>query len=359
LAKQVAVAMSGGVDSSVAAYLLKKDGHRPVGVNLKLWEDKRAPYQNEAIEGARRVANQLEIPFYCFDFSSNFQQEVIDYFCQEYLKGRTPNPCIVCNQKIKFGRLLEAVEKLGIHLLATGHYATVKYNREKHRYLLKKGEDSEKDQSYFLFSLTQRQLSQTLFPLARWTKERTRVLARELSFPNWDREESQEICFIPGNDYNLFLKGRLPELIKPGPILTKKDKVIGRHPGIAFFTVGQRRGLGIGSDKPLYVVSIDRQRNALVVAEREQTYARGLTASHLNWLAWERLDKAITCKAKIRSQHKPAEVVVHPRNGERVTVLFDSPQKAPTPGQAIVFYRENLVLGGGWIDKCILRDLPL
>jgi len=353
LPKKVLVAMSGGVDSSVAAYLLKKSGYQPIGVSLKLWEAKESPCGNEAMEKAQRVASQLKIPFHYFDFTRDFQQEVINYFCQEYLRGRTPNPCVICNQKIKFGCLLRVAEKLGIHLIATGHYAMIQFDKERQRYLLKKGQDIGKDQSYFLFSLSQKQLSQTLFPLACLTKHRIRALARELNFPNWDRRESQEICFIPKNDYNLFLRARLPELIKPGPILTKKGQVIGRHPGIAFFTVGQRRGLGIAGERPLYVVSIDIERNALIVAEREETYAQGLIASHLNWVAWEKLDKTITCKAKIRYQHEPAEALVHPLNDGQVKVFFNSPQKAPTPGQAIVFYQENLVLGGGWIDKPI------
>ncbi len=353
--KRVLVAMSGGVDSSVTAALLLEEGYEVIGITLRLMgaEEKGSGRQGccglEAMEEVRRVAGELGIPSYILDFEEEFEQEVMEYFCREYACGRTPNPCIPCNQKLKFGKLLEKARGWGIDLIASGHYARVSYDEERGRYLLKRGVDGTKDQSYVLFNLTQEQLRHLLLPLGGLEKKKVRERAKELGLRVHNRPDSQDICFIPNGDYGSFLHRRMPEIIKPGPILDQKGKVLGRHKGIHLFTVGQRRGLGIAAGKPLYVISIDRDEGTIIVAGEEALYRSELIAAGMNWITREGLTGPLPVKAKIRYRHTPAEATLIPLKEGEVKVKFSSPQKAITPGQAVVFYQGEEVLGGGWI----------
>ncbi len=338
--KRVLIGMSGGVDSSVAASLLKKR-YEVIGIHLKM----ACALSTE--KPARSTASKLDIPFYSLNLKKEFEKKVIDYFIREYSKGCTPNPCIVCNKEIKFKALLKKAKELKADYIATGHYAKVAYNKKRKRYLLKKGRDKKKDQSYVLCGLDQKQLKHTLFPLANFTKEEVKEKAKELGIHN--RPSSQEICFVPNTDYHRFLKKRMStDRLKGGLIVDRGGEVLGKHKGIAFYTIGQRRGLGIATGKPLYIVAIDSGRDVIVVGSGEEILRDELIAKDVNWVAIDRLKKSIKARAKIRYQHREAEATVIPlSNG--VKVKFKRPQRAITPGQAVVFYDKNIVLGGGWI----------
>jgi len=357
---KVVVAMSGGVDSSVAAAILKEEGHQVIGVTMQIWpSDKQACEVDRfdgccglsAVEDAKRAAYKLGIPHYVMNFRDVFAQKVIAHFCQEYSLGRTPNPCIRCNQYIKFDALLDRARGLGADFVATGHHARIKKDEASGRYLLKKGNDRRKDQSYVLYPLTQEQLEHSLLPIGNFTKERVREIARELGLPAAAKPESQEICFIPDDDYPRFLEEYVPQAIKPGPILDKEGNILGEHRGILFYTVGQRKGLGIAAKEPFYVTAIDRERNTLIVGNKEDVYGNKLIASKLNWIAIESLKQPITVKAKIRYRHQEAEAEVAPLDEDQVYVEFKAPQMAITPGQAIVFYDGDSVVGGGTIEQ--------
>ena len=351
--------MSGGVDSSVAAALLKKEGHEVVGATLRLWMPsdgknngngrKSSPGLN-AIADARKAAEKLGIPHHVMDLRDVFARTIIADFCEEYRSGRTPNPCVRCNQFIKFGILREKARELGADFLATGHYARVETDGSG-RFLLKKGQDHLKDQSYFLCRLTQEQLSHTLFPLGGLTKAKVRQIARELELPIAERPESQEICFIPDDDYAGFLKAHAAVSVTRGPILDIKGNVLGEHRGIMFYTVGQRKGLGIAAAEPLYVTAVDPARNAVVVGAKEQTYAAELVAGELNWIAISPPQQPINVRARIRHRHPEAEATVTPLDATRVDVKFAEPQMAVTPGQTVVFYDGDTIIGGGTIIK--------
>jgi tRNA-specific 2-thiouridylase len=354
---KVVVAMSGGVDSSVAAALLKEKGYEVTGVTMKIWAGEAfpeegarhacyGPGEEEDIEDARKIAQVLGIPFYTFNLVQEYRHEVLDYFCQEYLSGRTPNPCVRCNQVVKFGALLQKVWNSGLTFdyFATGHYAQVEYDETIRRYLLKKGKDKAKDQSYFLCALSQEQLGRSLFPLGSYTKKEVRKMARAFGFSVADKPESQN--FIAGGYFPLV---RLSA--RPGPILDRQGNILGEHRGIPFYTVGQRRGLGIAAGEPLYVTAIDQERNALIVGPKEEVYGDELIASGLNWIAIAELKRPLEVKAKIRYAHKEAEAVVTPLDKEKVQVKFKQPQMAITPGQVIVFYDGEVVIGGGVIEK--------
>ncbi|MDI6704328.1 MAG: tRNA 2-thiouridine(34) synthase MnmA [bacterium] len=354
--KRVVVAMSGGVDSNVAAYLLLKSGYEVIGITMDLFrsscqiDNPRTCCSLQAFEDARDAAERLGISHFIFDLKEEFEKEVVNYFLEEYLHGRTPNPCIRCNERIKFGTLLKKAKELKADYVATGHYARVEYDEENGHYLLKKGVDSRKDQSYVLFSLRQEQLKYILFPLGEFTKTDVRKIAQDLGLKVYDKPESQEICFIHDNDYRRFLKGRGVQE-KHGPIMDNQDKVLGEHHGIQNYTIGQRKGLGIVHGKPLYTIKIDRDRNAVIVGDKEDLFQNELIASHVNWIAWEPSNEPITAKAKIRYSHKESPAKIFPLSHGKAKVRFDSPQPSITPGQAVVFYQDDLVLGGGWIEQ--------
>jgi tRNA-specific 2-thiouridylase len=357
---KVVIAMSGGVDSSVAAALLKKEGHEVIGVTMQLWprsDDKHGGNGSrgccglDAIEDARRVAYRLGIPHYVMDFRDIFARRVIADFCREYGQGRTPNPCVACNNDIKFGVLRERAAELGADFIATGHYARIEVDETAGTCLLKKGADARKDQSYFLCRLTREQLGHTLFPVGNLTKDKVRQTAREMQLPVASRPESQEICFVPDDNYMEFLKDYLPQASRPGPILDERGNILGQHRGITAYTIGQRRGLGIAAAEPLYVTAIEPGRNAVVVGTREQTYGTELVAGNLNWIATDRPERPIRVKARVRYRHTEAAATVSPLDKDHLYVKFAEPQMAITPGQTVAFYDGDTVIGGGTIMR--------
>ncbi|MEE8469754.1 MAG: tRNA 2-thiouridine(34) synthase MnmA [Dehalococcoidia bacterium] len=354
---RVAVGMSGGTDSSVAAALLKAQGHEVIGVTMTTWGGEPSPAgearhgcygpgEAEDVEDARRVAGIVGIPFHAFDLTTEYRSEVLDYFREEYSVGRTPNPCVRCNRRIKFGTLLRKVRESGIECdyFATGHYARVEHEDGRGRYLLRKAGDSRKDQSYFLCALTQEQLGRSLFPIGEYTKEQVRNMASEFGLGVEDRLESQD--FFDGGVSSLLGTGA-----HPGPILNRKGDVLGQHRGIPFYTIGQRRGLGVAAREPMYVTSIDPDRNSIVVGALDEVYDDTLIASELNWIAVEGLREPIEAKARIRYNHQEAEAVISPLDADRVHVKFRERQMAITPGQAVVFYEDDIVIGGGTIER--------
>jgi tRNA-uridine 2-sulfurtransferase len=354
---RVVVGMSGGVDSSATAALLLGQGYDVVGITLKLWpqdcvsraEDKCCGPQ--AVTDARAVCHKLGVPYYLIDEAEEFEKKVIHYFAQEYKAGRTPNPCVMCNQNLKFGRLIERAEQLGAGYIATGHFARLEKSADGARTLLKRGRDQRKDQSYFLFSLRQDQLSRALFPLGDKTKSDTREVARHCSLKTADKEESMEICFVPDKDYGRFLQqAHLAEKHK-GEIVDLHGHVLGHHEGIEFYTIGQRKGLGISSTKPLYVVELDPGQNRVVVGDETALECDEFTVDRCNWIPFDRLEAPLEVTAKIRYNHPGTAATVTPVENGRTKVKLHTPQRAITPGQAAVFYQDDVVLGGGWIMR--------
>jgi len=360
--------MSGGVDSSVAAYLLKKQGHDVIGLTFRNWpQDCFSGAENkccgpQAVTDARMVAHALGIPHYVVDEIDSFQRDVIDYFVAEYRNGRTPNPCVVCNEKIKFGALLQKAQALGADYIATGHYARISRadvspaspsdlrRPGRPRHYLRKGRDEHKDQSYFLFSLRQDQLAHSLFPLGDLSKETTRAIAAGLGLKTHGKVESQEICFVPDKDYARFLRDgvKLPD--RQGEIVTRDGRLLGHHDGIQYFTIGQREGLNLGGQKqPLYVVALDAAANRVIVGTGDELMRDRFEVANCSWLAIDEPDAPAEVTVKIRYNHKGCSAVVERVGRERVSVRLREPQRAITPGQAAVFYRDDLVLGGGWI----------
>ncbi len=342
-----AVAMSGGVDSSVCAALLKKEGHEVIGLTMQVMPSE------DAANAAREVAQVLDIPHHTFDFRDVFTKQIISDFCRQYSLGRTPNPCVRCNRVIKFGALLEKAKELGSVAMATGHYARIEKRPSASRFILKKGVDRKRDQSYFLYKLTQAQLADAVFPLGNLTKDKVRKMALDMRLPAANRKESREICFIPENDYPRFLRKHLPSEIKSGQIADKQGNVLGKHNGIIDYTIGQRKGLGISSKEPLYVVDINSQTNTVIVGGKQDVYASEFIATDLNWIAFERLTISLTLKAKIRYLHPEAESVITPIENNKVDVKFAEPQMAITPGQAAVFYDDDMIVGGGTIERVL------
>ena len=346
--KKVLVAMSGGIDSSVAAFFLKEKGFKVIGATLKLWQF----ISNRTIK-AKRVAGKLDIPHYLFDVEDIFKEKIIDSFCKEYQRGITPNPCIRCNQYIKFEYLLKKAKELGIEFVATGHYARIEYDKSRKKYLLKKAVDSKKDQSYVLYPLRQNQLKRILLPLGDYTKKEVKKKARELALSVESEKESQEICFVPGNDYRKFLKDWIPEAARTGSILNDEGEILGKHSGIAFYTIGQRRGLGISNQEPLYVTALEPKSNTVFVAPEKNLYQDELIARAVSYICEENIPEGFTVKAKIRYLHQGAEANLFPLRENKVLVKFKEAQRAITPGQAVVFYDGDIVLGGGIIKKMV------
>ncbi|MFH1710117.1 MAG: tRNA 2-thiouridine(34) synthase MnmA [bacterium] len=344
MTKRIVVAMSGGVDSSVAAALLKKEGHDVIGITMQIWpraEKGDSCCSLSAVEDARRVANKLGIPYYVLDFQKIFKRNVIDYFISEYNLGRTPNPCVRCNQSIKFDALLKKSKDLGADYLATGHYARIE--KKSGRYILKKGVDPKKDQSYFLYPLSQEALSRTIFPLGDMTKQEIRKLAKKFKLKVADKKESQEICFVDGDFGKLFSA-------KKGNIVDLDGKVLGKHKGYQLYTIGQRRGLGLSRKDPAYVAKIDPKTNTVAVGDRGDVYSDDLTAGELNWVSLSKLDASAKVTAKIRYNSPGAEAEIRPIAKGKVKVTFSKPQFAITPGQSVVFYDGDSVVGGGIIE---------
>ncbi|MFQ5897140.1 MAG: tRNA 2-thiouridine(34) synthase MnmA [Candidatus Methylomirabilia bacterium] len=357
-AERIVVGMSGGVDSSVAAALLVEQGHEVVGVTLRVWpwrepENPRERFGSccspETVEDARQVARRLAIPYYLLNHEREFDRTVIADFAGEYLAGRTPSPCVVCNREVKFGTLLGRALAWEATAVATGHYARITRDPLTGRHLLFKGKDPRKDQSDFLWPLRQSQLAAARFPVGELTKEEVRAKARALRLPVADKPESQEICFIPDGDYREFLRRRIPEAFVPGPIEDRQGRVLGTHQGLAAYTVGQRRNLGLCSDRPLYVLSVDSARNTLVVGEGGELEHARLVATSVNFIPFDHLGEELGVFAKIRHRHLPAAATLRPLGRDRVEVSFDTPQRAITPGQSVVFYQDDLVVGGGII----------
>ncbi len=354
---RVLCGMSGGVDSSAAAVLLQEQGYEVVGVTLKLWpqdcvsraEDKCCGPQ--AVSDARSVCHNLGIRYYLIDEAGDFQKHVIGYFADEYKAGRTPNPCVMCNEHLKFGRLIDRANQLGADYIATGHFARVEKDEATGRHLLYRGHDEHKDQTYFLFSLRQDQLARALFPLGEKTKSDTREVARECNLKTADKEESMEICFVPDNDYGGFLqKAGLAEKHR-GEIVDLQGRVLGHHDGIEFYTVGQRKGLGISAPNPLYVLELNAEENRVVVGLVENLESDTFEVERCNWIAFEDLTESIEVTTRIRYNHSGTMATVEPGENGRATVRLHTSQRAIAPGQACVFYQDDLVVGGGWITR--------
>lgn len=348
--------MSGGVDSSVAAYLLKEAGYDVIGVTMKIWENvDQCDLEKEggccglsAVEDARRVAQKLDIPYYVMNFEQPFQQNVIDYFVKEYTLGRTPNPCIACNRYVKWESLLERSMEIGATYIATGHYARI-VKLDNGRYTLQKSVTAAKDQTYALYNLTQDQLSRTLMPVGDYTKDQIREIATAIGLNVADKKDSQEICFIPDDDYATFVKDRAQEAIPPGNFVDEKGSVLGRHKGIIHYTIGQRKGLEIACGVPMYVKEIRAAENQVVLAEGDQLFSKSLLANRLNFMAEATVDETKSLQAKIRYSGQGVPVSVELLEEDLMRVTFETPVRAITPGQAVVLYDGDLVYGGGTI----------
>jgi tRNA-uridine 2-sulfurtransferase len=363
----IAVAMSGGVDSSAVAALLHAQGHELIGLTLQLWNQRRLAGREgmpESVQGrccsiddvydARRVAEQLGIPYYLVNAQDRFEDEVVRPFVAEYLAGRTPIPCTLCNNHLKFDQLLVTARQIGADRIATGHYARNRFDEARNRWVLSRPADRSKDQTYFLFGLTQDQLSRTLFPLGEMQKPAVREMAAGHGLELAQKPDSQEICFIPGGSYSQFLKAYLDEQGRElpdstGELVSSSGEVLGHHEGIHGFTVGQRKGLGINSPSPLYVLNIHPDSHAVEVGTDDQLYTRTLTADRLNWVSIPEPTEPIRVTIKIRHRHEPAPATLRVTDDDRIEATFDEPQRAITPGQSAVFYQEDEVAGGGWI----------
>jgi tRNA-specific 2-thiouridylase len=370
----IAVAMSGGVDSSAVAAMLRAEGRNVIGLTMQLWNQRRlAGHEGmpESVQGrccsiddvydARRVAETLGIPYYVVNHEERFERDVVRPFVEEYLAGRTPIPCSLCNNHLKFDQLLIVARQIGADQIATGHYAQVAFDEPLGRWLLKRPADQSKDQTYFLFGLTQEQLSRTLFPLGGMTKPEVRELARKHSLAIAEKPDSQEICFVPGGDYKRFLEAYLTEqgnassgmstATIAGEMVTTDGKVIGEHTGVHNFTVGQRKGLGVATGSPLYVIQIKNDTREVVVGKDEDLYSRTLLAHRVNLISTGELCGPMKVSVKIRHRHQPAAATIEPAGPDKIRVRFDEPQRALTPGQAAVFYDRDVVVGGGWIES--------
>jgi tRNA-uridine 2-sulfurtransferase len=370
---KIAIAMSGGVDSSAAAAILKEQGHDLVGFTMQLWNQRRGISVDENgdplpsrccslddVYDARRVAEELGFPFYVLNLEKDFERDVVGPFVDSYLKGETPIPCVSCNSRLKFASLDRLAASLGCDKVATGHYARVEYDEPANRYRLFRGRNLQKDQSYFLWELTQEQLSRAMFPLGEMSKPEVRGVAREHSLATAEKAESQEICFVPDGDYAGFIDRYLESedtahrLPGEGRIVSSTGEVMGHHAGIHHYTIGQRRGIGIAGERPLYVIEIDAPTNRVVVGHQDELLDREFTAAGVNWVAFDKPSAPVRADVRVRYRHPPAPATITQLNNRPqlgVRVVFDEPQRAITPGQAAVFYRGDEVVGGGWIVK--------
>jgi tRNA-specific 2-thiouridylase len=357
--------MSGGVDSAMAAYLLQKQGYEVIGVTMRMYDERSSVPSGDCQNGncainyqkdAHEVARTLGIRHYMVNYADEFKQRVVEPFVLNYINGLTPSPCILCNSLLKFSKLKHFAQCLGVEKVATGHYAMVQYDDITQRHVLYKGRDASKDQSYFLFQLQQDQLQGAMFPVGELTKAEIRELARDIGLPVADKAESQEVCFIPDNDYIGFIERyieKYPSFAQPqgGEIVRSDGTVIGQHDGIHRFTIGQRRGLGVAVGEPIYVVAIDAYRHQVIVGTKEEVFSRSFYITCNNWIATPSLDEEIEVEVKIRSRFQPAKARVRPWSQNGALVTFEEPQPAVTPGQAAVFYWGEVVVGGGWIYK--------
>ncbi len=360
MTKKVMLAMSGGVDSSCAMLLLQKQGYEVIGATMHLYDNEDIGVKSKTccslndVEDAKAVAARFNVPHYVFNFKDRFKKAVIENFNSQYLKGLTPNPCIDCNRYLKFDALLERAKMLECDYIATGHYARIVFDESSNRYLLKKslcsGEVNEKDQSYVLYNLTQEQLKHTLFPLGEMNKAEVRKIAEENGLVNFNKPDSQDICFVPDGDYAKFIREYTGIVPQKGNVTDKNGNVLGQHNGLINYTIGQRKGLGIAFGKPMYVVDKDVKNNTVIVGEGEDLFRDSLIAYDLNWIAFDKISVSFSCKAKTRYKQIEQSCTVYPNEDGKVKVVFEQPQRAVTAGQRIVFYDNDAVIGGGVIQ---------